>query len=149
VLGVGVEGGFYRTRALASAYLSAGRGPVLALRAGGEAAGGEFPLQYAAQLGGSRSIRGYETARFAGDRAAFGSAELRTVLMRANLGVRGDLGALAFVDAGRVWYGGESEGDLHTATGGGLFFRFQTLSASAFYARGERGRVYLRLGLPF
>lgn len=148
-LGEGDEGAFYRTRGLATAYLSAGRGPVLALRAGGEAAGGAYPLQYAAQLGGSRSLRGYEVARYAGDRSAFGSAEVRTVLARANLGVRGDLGALAFVDAGRVWYDGESEGGLHTATGGGLFFRYQTLAASAVYAAGERGRLYLRLGLPF
>jgi hypothetical protein len=48
-----------------------------------------------------------------------------------------------------VWYRGESEGGVHGSTGGGLFFRYQTLAASAVFAHGARDQLYLRLGLPF
>jgi hemolysin activation/secretion protein len=134
---------------MGTAYLSAGRGPVLALRAGAQASWGRFPLQYATFLGGSPSLRGYSLQRFAGDRAAFGGAEVRTVLTRANLLVRGDLGVIALADAGRVWYGGDSDGSWHTAVGGGAFFRFRQQAVSVVYARGEGDVIYLRMGLPF
>lgn len=145
----GVDGGFARAQGVGTAYLSLARGPVLALRAGGSAATGDYPLQYAATLGGSPSLRGFALQRFSGDYAAFGSAEVRTVVTRANLGVRGDLGVLGLVDAGRVWFDGESTGDWHTSAGGGVFFRYGAQSVTVLYARGERDVVYLRLGLPF
>jgi hypothetical protein len=143
------RGGFARAGGVGTAYLSAGRGPVLALRAGAQATWGYFPIQYSSFVGGSPSLRGHAMQRFAGDRAAFGGAELRTVLTRANLLVRGDLGVIALADAGRVWYGGGGEGGWHTALGAGVFFRFRQQAVSVVYARGEDDVVYLRMGLPF
>jgi hemolysin activation/secretion protein len=124
---------------------------VVALRAGGEKVWGDFPLQYAAFVGGGRSLRGYSSQRYAGDAAAWAGAELRQVLTRAEIVVRGDLGVLALADAGRVWYGGESDGGWHTAYGGGVFFSFMdhAYTASATYAYGEKGKLYLALGVPF
>jgi Omp85 superfamily domain len=140
-LSADVDGGFARTGAAAAAYLPLGPA-VLAVRAGGEKVFGDFPLQYSAFLGGSPSLRGFSYHRFAGDAAAFGSAEVR---MR----VAGSFGVLGLADAGRVWYGGDSDGGWHTAYGGGAFVTTGGRSASAFYAQGERGILYLRLGLPF
>jgi hypothetical protein len=132
---------FARTGAMGAAYVPLA-GSVLALRAGGQAVFGEFPLQYAAFLGGSPTVRGYTYHRYAGDAMAFGSAELRVPLF-------GPVGALALADAGRVWYDGESAGDWHTGVGGGGFVRAGSYTASLLYAYGDHGVVYLRLGLPF
>jgi hypothetical protein len=139
--GGGEIGQFARAGAHGTAYLSLG-GPVLAVRAGGEKVFGDFPLQYASFLGGSPSLRGYSFHRFAGDASAFGSAELRAPLF-------GPVGVLALADAGRVWFDGASDGGWHTALGGGGFVRAGGYTASVLYAHGERGIVYLRLGLPF
>ncbi|HEX6042226.1 BamA/TamA family outer membrane protein, partial [Longimicrobium sp.] len=132
---------FARTGAVGTAYVPLA-GSVLAVRAGGQAVLGDFPLQYAAFLGGSPTVRGYTFNRYAGDAMAFGSAELRVP-------VAGPVGVLALADAGRVWYDGESAGDWHTGVGGGGFVRAGSYTASLLYAYGERGIVYLRLGLPF
>jgi hemolysin activation/secretion protein len=138
-----------------SAYMSlpAARSPVLALRGGARQVWGNFPAHEAAFLGGWDSLRGYETERFAGDAALWGSAELRAVLGRPNLLVRGDLGALAFADAGRVYLDDASPGGWHSSGGGGLFFSFDfqgtTVSSTALYARGETDKLRLQLGLPF
>jgi hypothetical protein len=144
---------FGGARAVGTGYLSAGgHGPTLAVRAGGEKVWGGFPFQYAAYLGGDRTVRGYATERFAGDAAAFGNAELRQVVTRANLLLaRGDLGVLGLADAGRVWYQGASPGGWHTAFGGGVFFSFLhgRRALSAAYAHGESGRLHLALGMPF
>jgi hemolysin activation/secretion protein len=135
-----------------TAYLSAFRaGPTLALRAGGQRVWGGFPFQYAAYLGGSHTLRGHASERFAGDASAYGSAELRQVLGRTKLLVRGNLGVFGLADAGRVWYGGASPGGWHSAVGGGLFFTFldRTKAVSAYYAKGEEGTLYFTFGLPF
>ena len=139
--------------AAGTAYLSAGSwGPTLALRAGGQRVWGGFPFQYAAYLGGSHTLRGHASERFAGDASAYGSAELRQVLGRVDLGlIRGELGVLGLADAGRVWYHGASPGGWHTATGGGLFLAVldRTKAVSVYYAKGEEGNIYFAFGLPF
>ncbi|HVH11573.1 MAG TPA: BamA/TamA family outer membrane protein [Longimicrobium sp.] len=132
---------FARTGAVGTAYLPMG-GAVLAVRAGGQAVFGDFPVQYAAFLGGSPSLRGYAYDRYAGDASAYGSAEVRVPVM-------GPVGVLGLADAGRVWFDGASPGGWHTALGGGAFVRARGYTASLLYAYGERGIVYLRLGLPF
>ncbi|MFL5543035.1 MAG: hypothetical protein ACJ8J0_28930, partial [Longimicrobiaceae bacterium] len=145
---------FGLAQALGTASLSAGSwGPTLALRAGGQRVWGGFPFQYAAYLGGSHTLRGHASERFAGDASAYGSAELRQVLGRTSLLglVRGELGVLGLADGGRVWYHGASPGGWHTAVGGGLFFTFldRTKAVSAYYAKGEEGTLYFTFGLPF
>jgi hemolysin activation/secretion protein len=102
-------------------------------------------------VGGTSTLRGHRGERFAGDAAAYGSAELRQPLARVELVVRGTLGAFALADAGRVWFEGDSDGGWHTAVGGGLFFTFldRAQTVSVAYARGEVARVHLEVGMPF
>jgi hypothetical protein len=141
---------FGRVRAVASTYLSpGGSGPVLALRAGGEAALGGYPFWDAAFLGGSRTVRGYTHQRYAGDAMVHGNAEVRVPLTEAKLVVRGRLGASLLADAGRVFHDGESAGEWHTAVGGSLWFAAPPAAVTLTYAQGETGRLYLGLGLPF
>jgi hypothetical protein len=135
------EGEFWRTGARGTMYVPLG-GAVLAVRAGGEKVWGDFPIQYAALLGGSPTLRGFSYQRFAGDAAAYGGAEARVPVF-------GSVGALAFADAGRVWYDGEDEDGWHTSVGAGAFVNAGAQTVSVFYAHGERGILYLRLGLPF
>jgi hypothetical protein len=140
----GTVGGEART------YLSLGAGPGLALRVGGQTALGRFPFQEAAFLGGPGSLRGYPYQRFAGDVAAFGSAELRQPLGQVKLLVRGRLGAFALADAGRVWNDDESPGGWHSNVGGGLWFETLSYVGTFTVARGEDlTRWYAGVGLPF
>lgn len=135
-------GAFGRGGAVGTAYLPLGAGPVLALRAGGEAAWRAFPVQHAAFMGSSTTVRGLGEQRYAGDRSAFGTAELRQPL-------GGAFGVFAFADAGRVWYRGRSEGGWHTALGGGTWAAAGANAASVAVAFGEVPAVYFAFGLPF
>jgi hypothetical protein len=135
------DGRFWRAGARGAFYLPLGTA-VLALRAGGEKVWGDFPIQYAALLGGSPTLRGHSWQRYAGDASAFAGAELRAP-------VSGGVGVLALADAGRVWFDGDSDGGWHTAAGAGAYLRAGAQTLSVFYAQGERGILYLRLGLPF
>jgi hypothetical protein len=151
--GAGV-GPYGEAHALARTYLTPpGRWtPTLALRAGGQRVWGDFPFQDAATIGGFGSLRGYRSQRYQGDAAAWGSAELRVPVTRANLWlVKGDLGALALEDAGRVWMGGASPGGWHTAYGGGVWFSFldRSHTASVVWAHGEKNALYAQMEIPF
>ena len=82
--------------------------------------------------GGSWSIRGVPRQRYSGKQKAIINAELRTMFVRFNIASqRFGIGALAFVDAGRLWtdyapvtLGGEDVdgpfGDIKWGVGGGL-----------------------------
>jgi hypothetical protein len=146
-------GAFGTTRAEWRGYFSpSGRWtPVLALRAGGMRAWGEFPFQEAAFVGGRGTLRGFPHRRFLGDGALYGSAELRAPLTRAEIIVKGDLGVLALADVGRVFVDGEESDTWHSAWGGGLWFSFLShrYTVNLTYARGEEGSLYLGLGFPF
>ena len=145
----GAEGAFGEAHLAGAAYLSPGGGPVLALRAGGKHVWGDFPFSEAAFLGGGATLRGHTGQRFAGNAMAYGGAELRQPLFRANLGLRGTLGVLALADAGRVWFDGWSGGGLHTAVGGGIFFHAAGQSVVVTVAQGERTSLNFGLGMPF
>lgn len=138
---------FGGTRAVARAWIPLGR-PFVALRAGGDMAWGEFPVHEAAFLGGRNSLRGFETDRFAGDAAVYGSTELHVPVTTVTLLVRGDLGVFGLADAGRVYVDGDSPGGWHTSYGGGVWFSSLGRTLSVTYATGEIGRLYLRLGMP-
>jgi hemolysin activation/secretion protein len=133
----------------ARTYLSLGAGPILALRAGGEVTQGDVPFHEAAFLGGGGSLRGYPFQRFAGDAAAFGSAELRQPLGQVKLLVRGRLGVFALADAGRVWIGGNSPGSWRTDVGGGVWFETLGNVGTFTIAQGDVTRWYVGLGLPY
>lgn len=121
----------------------------LALRLGGRQAWGDFPAWHAATIGGRTSIRGFEYMRFAGDAAAFGNAEIRVPVTTLSLIVRGELGLLGLADAGRVWVDGDSDGDWHSALGGGAWFSGAGQTLSLYFASGERDQLYLSFGMPF
>jgi hypothetical protein len=149
--------GFAESYLTASGYWTPGfRGaPTLATRVGGKKVWGEFPIHEAAFLGGTRSLRGYPTGRFAGDAMLFGNAELRVPVATVNLLLlRGVLGVHGLADAGRVYLTSESSDEWHAATGGGVWLRFNvrnaTFATSLSYAHGEdRDSFYLMLGMPF
>jgi hypothetical protein len=139
---------FAKTGGTVSVYVPLSEA-TLALRAGGEKLFGEFPLHESAMLGGRPTVRGYMWQRFTGDASAFGNAELRVPVMRADLLVRGDFGVILLADAGRVWAGGDSPGGWHTSKGVGVSFSSLSQAVSIVYARGEDNRIYLNFGLPF
>ena len=144
------DGAFGEAHVMGATYLSAGAGPVLALRAGGKQVwGDDFPFFESAFLGGGSTLRGHTGQRFAGDRMVFGGAELRVPLFRANLGLRGTLGVIGLADAGRVWVDGVSDDDWHSAVGGGLFFAAAGQAAFLTVAKGERTSLNFGLGMPF
>ena len=137
-------------RAEVRTYVPLGSRPHLALRVGGAGVWGDhFAIEDAAYLGGRFDLRGYEYNRFVGERAAFGNAELRVPVGRAELFVGGNVGIFALADAGRVWFDGESPGGWHTAYGGGLWFASLGRAVSVAYARGEIGQLYISFGLPY
>ncbi|HEU4883120.1 MAG TPA: BamA/TamA family outer membrane protein [Longimicrobium sp.] len=143
------EGAFGEAHAMAATYLSLGAGPIVAVRAGGKRVWGDFPFYESAFLGGGSTLRGYTGQRFAGDMMAFGGAELRMPLVRMNLGVRGIFGVMGLMDAGRVWYQDESDGELHTGIGGGVFFHAIGQTVTLTVASGERTSVHAGFGMPF
>ncbi len=142
------EESFGEAHALARVFVPLGW-PTLALRAGGQRSWGDFPLHESAFIGGRWSLRGFRWNRFAGDASAFGSVEMRVPLVRLTLLVRGQLGIVGFVDAGRVWMDGNSAGDWHTGAGTGLWFGSLGQQVSITYAKGDEHRVYLYYGMPF
>ena len=151
-----VENDYVRLDAVGSTYLSARSvafQPTLALRAGGARVWGEqFPFFNAALVGGSRSLRGFDTERFAGDTSLFGTVELRLLVRRLRASLFADLGLLGFADVGRVWLDGESPGGFRSAVGGGIWAVLlgpeNTLSATVAFSE-EGSRFYFRFGMPF
>lgn len=123
--------------------------PTLAARVGGRRAWGAFPVEEAALLGGATTVRGYRFNRFAGQTAAWGSAELRAPLFRLTLLTHGRLGVIGLADVGRVWLSPDDSNEWHTGYGGGVFYETLGPDISVVYADGEEGRTYVYLGLPF
>lgn len=151
--GSGLGSPFGRMEGFASGYATVpgtSFGPTLAVRVGGQFATGDYPFQESAFVGGPMNLRGYPYQRFRGDAALFGSAEVRARLAYLNLGVaRFHVGVFGLADAGRVYVDGDSPGDWHTSTGGGLSLRTLGRTFTAAYAKGERGMFYATIGMPF
>jgi hypothetical protein len=95
--------------------------PLLALRGGAEKVWGDFPYFDAAFLGGSHSLRTATRQRFAGDASLHGSAELRLPLAAFPFILPLNIGALGFVEAGRVFMDGQSPDGWHTGVAAGLW----------------------------
>ncbi len=95
--------------------------PLLALRGGIEKLWGDIPYFDAAFLGGSHSLRTAPRQRFAGDAAIHGSAELRLPIAAFPFILPVNIGAIGFIEAGRVFVDGASPGGWHSGTGGGFW----------------------------
>ena len=156
----GNSNAFGKVRAEGTAYLPLPSLPYsrLALRAGGEKIWGDFPFYEAAYLGGSKSLRGYDKQRFAGDASLYANSEIRLYLGTFNFLVPVMFGPLAFVETGRVFYNGENSGKWHTGYGGGLWFGFiePRYALSVAVGRGvDSARltddigIYVRTGFSF
>jgi hypothetical protein len=130
--------------------------PTLALRVGGKKLWGAVPINEAAFLGGSGSLRAFGRRSLAGDAAVYGSAELRLTAGEVTMFKRHlRYGFLGLTDIGRVFYDGISSDGWLSDLGGGLWFAplggKEVLSAGV--ARGPLGsrlffRVELRPGEP-
>lgn len=128
-----------------------------AFRVGGAIATGDFPVQEAAAIGGRSSLRGFASRRFTGDRAAFGSAEVRVPAGEVPLFVKWKTGVFGFADFGRIWMQDcEScdtpdldEGGWHAGLGAGLWFSSLGQTFSVAYAHGDEHRFYLQKGMSF
>ncbi|HVS61164.1 MAG TPA: hypothetical protein VHE82_10780 [Gemmatimonadaceae bacterium] len=101
--------------------LPAPKKPVLAFRVGGKKLWGNFPYFDAAFLGGSETFRTEERQRYAGDASLYGTTELRVPIAKFPFILPLDVGALGFVDAGRVYLNGASPGGWHSAAGAGFW----------------------------
>jgi hypothetical protein len=96
--------------------------PTLAFRGGGRKVWGDAPFFESAFIGGRGTVRGMDAQRYAGDASLYGTSELRVPLAKLRFIIPLDIGALGFIDAGRVWVDGDSPGGWHTVAGGGLWF---------------------------
>lgn len=133
--------------------------PSLHLFAGGvKVFGDSVPFFETARLGGMKTLRGYNYDRFAGNAAAYGSAEVRLPLTRIKLVVPGQQGIFSFYDVGRVWVDGESSDEWHSAIGGGVWLSFLTRGTVVYVAvarpakasdKDEGNRVLAGFGFPF
>ena len=107
-------------------------------------------------IGGMSSVRGIERNRFSGNIKAFSNTELR--FQAANLKVFGQdmrVGAVVFMDFGRVWHPGVPDGkwyEWHPGIGGGVRLARRAAVIRMDYARStESGkqRFYLTFGHMF
>ena len=98
--------------------------PTLALRVHGRKLWGAFPFFDAAFVGGSSTLPGYHSQRFAGDAGVDAGAQLRVTLGRSFLALPARWGVFGSAAAGRVYVDGESVGGWHGSGGGGLWLAF-------------------------
>lgn len=121
--------------------------PVVALRAQFVTATTALPLAEQALLGGSDSVRGYETGHRAGDNMAAFSAELRLPL-NSPLTV-GRFGLKTFVDAGTTWNHGQRMGDqqFDRGIGGGIYMGAGPVIMDLDIAKPRVGNVRAHFGL--
>lgn len=114
---------------------------------------GAFPYHEAAYLGGSRSLRGFQRQRYAGDAAVSASVELWGAGLTFAGPFRRTLraGPMVLADVGRVYLNGASPGGWHVGSGAGVWLedvasgRLVTVAVAA----GAVGpRAYVSLGVP-
>lgn len=80
---------------------------------------GTAPYYEAAFIGGRRSLRTVKGQRYAGDASLHGTDELRVPVLRVNYLLPRSVGALGFIEGGRVYNDGDSPGTWHSARGVG------------------------------
>jgi hypothetical protein len=126
--------------------------PTLALRVGGKKLWGHYPFFESAFIGGASTVRLGKVNRYAGDAAAYGSAELRLSLTRLTLVLPATFGVFGLADVGRVFLAGESSDRWHGAAGGGVWLSYldRAYTFSLALASGEeRTAIYAQAGFGF
>jgi outer membrane protein assembly factor BamA len=115
------------------------------LRAG---AGYIFSRQYeyfqAFNLGANNYLRGYRKNRFSGSSMMYGSLEGHFRLFKsASHVLPGDVGLLAFYEAGRVWVKNDLTKKWHQSVGGGLYFTpFNLIMLSAALGYSQESTLF-------
>jgi hypothetical protein len=93
-------------------------------------------------IGADNHLRGFRKNRFVGESAAYGSLEFRVKLLKGkSYYLPGQVGAIAFGDAGKVWYDGANSHRVHTAYGAGLYFvpfNMVIISSTVAFSNEER-----------
>ncbi|MEI9955488.1 MAG: BamA/TamA family outer membrane protein [Ferruginibacter sp.] len=98
-------------------------GVIFANRTGGGVTFGNAPFYQAQFLGGQENLFGFRQYRFAGSTMLYNNAELRIKIAQAgNYILPGQLGLVAFYDAGKVWADNHNSKKIHQGIGGGLYF---------------------------
>ena len=149
-----VDSTFGEVHGEAATYLTAHAplDPTLALRVGGKKLWGHYPFFESAFIGGASTVRLGKVNRYAGDAAAYGSAELRLSLTRLTLVLPATFGVFGLADVGRVFLGGESSDRWHGAAGGGIWLSYldRAYTFSLALASGEeRTGIYAQAGFGF
>jgi hypothetical protein len=125
---------------------------VLADRVGGATTVGKNAFYQSVFIGGHENLLGYRQYRFAGEHAVYNNLEARVRLANfAGYIVPGELGMVAFYDAGRVWVDQEDSNMWHQGAGGGLYFapaKLAVLSVVAGHST-EGWYPYVTLGFRF
>jgi Omp85 superfamily domain len=125
----------------------------LALRFRAEKVFGIYPFFESAFLGGTGSLRGYPSERFAGNTSVLGSAELRLKLFKMNVLLGETLGIFGFGETGRVFVENDNSRQWHPAFGGGLFMhmvgREVTLKLTFASSKETKTLIYFTTGFGF
>ncbi|NVJ23513.1 MULTISPECIES: Omp85 family outer membrane protein [Myxococcus] len=107
-------------------------------------------------IGGMSSVRGIERNRFSGNIKAFSNTELRFQAAQMQVfGKNMKVGAVMFLDLGRVWHPGVPDGkwhEWHPGIGGGLRLTRRAAVVRMDYARSTetgRQRIYITFGHMF
>jgi hypothetical protein len=136
----------------ARGYLRVFRQIVVAGRASYTGTDASLPPYERLLLGGSSTLRGFDTGAFAGDRRLSTSAEVRVPLTSVLNGAK--LGITVFTDAGKAWDVGSSmdQAEWHRGVGGGLFLIASIVRINLDIARGLKTgdtKVHLSSGFTF
>ncbi|WP_316819006.1 BamA/TamA family outer membrane protein [Pedobacter nyackensis] len=127
-------------------------GLVIANRLGGGTTIGDPTFFQRMQLGGTNSLRGFNSKRFTGTSMFYNNLDLRLKLFNfTSYLVPGTVGMIGFTDVGRVWEKGEHSGRWHQGYGGGLYVmpgEVMLLQASVGASK-EASMLYLSVGFNF
>jgi hypothetical protein len=110
-------------RASAAAFVTPRRWQraTLAMRGTAQLALGDVPAHEAAYAGGSGTLRGYESGRYAGEAAVYFNNELRLQIGTLPFVVPWHFGLSGIADVGRVFASADSTRVWHASVGGGAW----------------------------
>lgn len=124
---------------------------ILANRAGGGFTKGNMAFYQALYLGGE-NLWGARRYRFAGEHMIYNNLEARIRLAEVGSYILpGQLGLLAFYDAGKVWAEGHNSSTIHQGYGGGLYYAPAQMLVAQLVAGRSEGHwfPYFTLGFRF
>jgi len=129
------------------------RNSVIAFRLGGDYISGDYEFYHSPTLGGNNYLRGYRKDRFNGERSLYQNLDFRTKLFRwKNRVIPTDVGLIAGIDNGRVWYPGQNLDSWQSSYTGGLYFTpFDVTVVSTNYSivKDDPGLFSMQVGFFF